>query len=204
ARTEQDILRKQTELASVASSKEEVEATKVALEGLLKSLEKMKVAKAEGRVVIHLAALEEFKRTPYDIEMMGGDNIEIPQTPNVVHVMGQVFNPTTLIQMPEKNLSYYLQKSGGPTRDAEEGEMYVIKADGTVMSREQSTFGIRWDEEGKRWTFGGFMSAALDPGDTLVVPQKLEHIAWMREIKDITSILANVALTAGVMVAAGL
>jgi hypothetical protein len=48
------------------------------------------------------------------------------------------------------------------------------------------------------------MSTILGPGDTIVVPQNYDKIAWMREIKDITSILSNVALTAGVMVAAGL
>jgi hypothetical protein len=48
------------------------------------------------------------------------------------------------------------------------------------------------------------MSTILGPGDTIIVPQNFEKIAWMRELKDITSILANVALTAGVMVAAGL
>jgi len=31
-----------------------------------------------------------------------------------------------------------------------------------------------------------------------VVPEKIERVAWLREIKDITQILANVALTAGV------
>ena len=41
-------------------------------------------------------------------------------------------------------------------------------------------------------------------GDTLVVPQKLERIAWLREIKDITSILAQLALVGGVMLAAGI
>jgi hypothetical protein len=82
--------------------------------------------------------------------------------------------------------------------------MYLIKADGTVVSRQQSSSGIHWDEESRSWNFGGFMSATMDPGDTLVVPEKLERIAWMREIKDISQILANVALTAGVLVAAGL
>jgi protein involved in polysaccharide export with SLBB domain len=204
ARTEQDVLKKQTELAALAASKEELEATKASLEALMKSLETLRTAKAEGRVVIRLAALEEFKHTPYDIELMGGDTLEIPLTPNVVNVMGQVYNPTTLIRMPGKSLSYYLQKSGGPTRDAEESEMYVIKADGTVTSRAQSSAGLRWDDEAKRWTFGSFMSASLDPGDTLVVPQKLERIAWMREIKDITTIVSQVALTAGIIIAAGL
>jgi hypothetical protein len=66
-----------------------------------------------------------------------------------------------------------------------------------VVSREQSSSGIHWSDEEKRWTFGGFMSASLDPGDTLVVPQKLERTAWLREIKDITTIMSQIALTAG-------
>jgi len=198
-KTEKDILRKQSELSSLAASKEELEATKLSLEGLAKNLEKLKATKAEGRVVIHLASLEEFKSTPYDIEMMGGDTLDIPLTPNVVNIMGQVYNPTTLIYMPGENISYYLQKSGGPTRDGEEDEMYLVRADGTVMSNEQSSFGFRWDDTGKRWTFGGFMSTPLDPGDTLVVPEKLERTAWMREIKDITTIISQIALTAGVI-----
>ena len=78
--------------------------------------------------------------------------------------------------------------------------MYVVRADGSVFSRQQSSFGIRWDETSRSWTFGSFMSVPLQPGDTLVVPQKLERVAWLREIKDITQILANVALSAGTLI----
>jgi hypothetical protein len=106
--------------------------------------------------------------------------------------------------MPDENISYYLSMAGGATRDAEEDDMFLVKADGTVVSKQQSSFGIRWDESSRKWTFGSFNSARPDPGDTLVVPQKLERIAWMREIKDITTILSQIALTAGVILAAGL
>lgn len=204
ARTEQDILKKQGELAAVAASKEELEATKASLEGLLKGLEKLKSVRAEGRMVIRLAQLAEFRDSQYDLELMGGDILEIPRTPNAVNVLGQVYNPTTLLHIEGKRASYYLNKSGGPTRDAEEGEMYIIRADGTVTSRQQTALGFRWNDEAGTWDFGPFLSSNLDPGDTLVVPQKLERIAWMREIKDITTILSQVALTAGVIVAAGL
>jgi protein involved in polysaccharide export with SLBB domain len=197
AKSEVDIMRRQAELSSVAASKEELEATRASLEGLLKSLEMLKNTTAEGRIVTQLAQLDEFKKSPYDIELAGGDALEIPQTPNVVHIMGQVYNPTTLIHMPQEDLSYYLLKAGGPTRDAEDKEMYVIRADGSVVSREQSTLGIRWDEGIKQWTFGSFMSTYLNPGDTLVVPQKIERVAWLRDIKDITTIMSQIALTAG-------
>jgi hypothetical protein len=62
-------------------------------------------------------------------------------------------------------------------------------------------FGKTVHYTGNEYHFGGMKSLTLDPGDTIVVPEKLERIAWLKEIKDITQILANVALTAGVLIA---
>jgi protein involved in polysaccharide export with SLBB domain len=196
-RAEQDIMKKQGELASVAASREELDATKSALEGLQKNLEKLKTLKAEGRIVIALAKLNEFENSANDVEVQGGDLLDIPAKSSVVNIMGQVYNQTSFIHKPGEQLSFYLEKAGGSTRDAESSEMYIIRADGSVFSRQQSSFGIKWDDESRSWTFGSFMATPLQPGDTLVVPQKLERTAWLREIKDITQILANVALTAG-------
>jgi protein involved in polysaccharide export with SLBB domain len=197
-RTEKDILQKQAAITFVAASKEEIEATRAALDGLMKGLERLKALKAEGRIVMRLAPLEEFKQSSFDLEMEGGDVLEIPPRPNVVNVMGQVYNPTTFVHIPDTSeVETYLKKAGGPTRDAEESDMYIIKVDGSVYSRQQSSFGIKWSDESKKWTFGSFMSTFMDPGDTLVVPQKLERTAWLRDIKDITTILSQIALTAG-------
>lgn len=197
-RTEKEILQKQASLSSLAASKDELEATKASLDGLMKSVELMKSMKAEGRVVIRLAALEELQKSSFDVVVEGGDELEIPIRPSVVNVMGQVYNPISFVHQPEaSDLGSYLKKAGGPTNDAETSEMYVIKADGTVFSRQQSSFGLHWSDDDRRWTFGSFTASTLEPGDTLVVPQKIERIAWMREIKDITQILANIALTAG-------
>lgn len=197
ARTEKDIIQKQGELASVASSKEEMEATRASLDGLLKGLDRLKGVKAEGRMVMRVAQPDELEKSPYNIELQGGDVLDIPQTPSVVSVIGEVYNQTNLVYLPEKTVSYYLKRAGGPSRNADEDEMYLIKADGSVYSRQQSTFGIRWDEEARSWTMGSFLANRVEPGDTLVVPQKLERIAWMRNIKDITTIVSQIALTAG-------
>jgi len=204
ARTEQELLKKQGELAALAASKEELEATKASLEGLQKGLEKLKEAKAEGRMVLHLSQMPGFANSEYNVELMGGDALYVPVTPNEVTVLGQVYNQTSLVYVKEKNASFYLGKAGGPTQDAEEDDMYIVRADGTVFSRHQSSIGFKWNNETKSWYFGTFLSTQMQPGDTLVVPQQLERIAWMREIKDITSILANIALTAGIIIAAGL
>jgi protein involved in polysaccharide export with SLBB domain len=183
---ERDVLQKQASLASVASSKEELDATKVALEAMQRSIAQLKGLKAEGRMVIRLAELPELKETSFDVVLEGGDELEIPQRPSVVSVLGQVYNPNSFIYQPGKDVDWYLDKTGGPVTNAEKSEMYVIRADGTVYSRQQTMF--------------GFLSTSLEAGDSLVVPQKIERIAWLREIKDITQILANVALTAGTLI----
>ena len=196
-KSEKDILQKQAALASVSTSKEELEATKAALESLMKSVERMKTLKAEGRVVMRLSEVEELKKGGYDLELEGGDQLEVPPRPGVVSILGQVYNPTSFIYLAGSDVNSYLQKAGGPANDAEPSEMYIIRADGTVFSRQQASFGIQWSEEGRHWSLGSFLSMPLEAGDSLVVPQKLERISWMREIKDITQIMANVALTAG-------
>ena len=184
-KAEKDILQKQTSLSSIATSKEEMEATKGALEGLQKMVAQLKLLKAEGRVVISLSDTEELKGSVYDITLEGGDNLEIPLRPSVVSVMGQVYNPNSFVAQQGMDISNYLDKTGGSTAEADKSEMYLIRADGTVFSSQQTSL------------FGRFLSTPMEAGDTLVVPQKLERIAWMREIKDWTQIIANIALTAG-------
>jgi hypothetical protein len=197
-RTEKEVSQKQAALAYVAASREELDGTKAALEGVQKTLERLKTLKAEGRVVIRLSKLEDLKKSAYDLEMEGGDAIDIPPRPNVVNVMGEVYNPTTFVYIPQaSNVGTYLGRAGGPTRNAEDSDIYIIKADGSVFSRQQSSFGIKWSDETRSWNFGGFMSTFMDPGDTLVVPQRLEQTAWLRTIKDITTIISQIALTAG-------
>jgi hypothetical protein len=184
AKTERDIMQKQATLSSVATSKEELDATKATLDALQNKTEKMKLLKAEGRVVIGLNKGQAGKDSEYDLIMEGGDVLEVPPIPSVVNVMGYVYNPNSFVFQHGHDVEWYLDKTGGPVSDAEKSEMYVIRADGTVFSRQQAFF-------------GGFLSSSLEQGDTLVVPQKLDKIAWMREIKDITQILANTAVVTG-------
>jgi hypothetical protein len=73
------------------------------------------------------------------------------------------------------------------TRDADKKEVYVLKVDGTAVSKREHR---------------GLMSMKLDPGDTIVVPEEIEKIAWMREIKDITQILYQIAVTTAVLIVA--
>ena len=75
-------------------------------------------------------------------------------------VTGQVFNPTAVSFRPGKSAKWYLGQSGGPTQLANKKAIFVIRADGSVIGSRNSA-----------WS-GDSMSSELQPGDTLVVPEK--------------------------------
>jgi len=190
ASTEMDINSKMSEMASSASSAEELAANKASIEGIRRSLQLLKSAKAEGRMVIQLSQPETFSGSPYDIEILGGDTLEVPQRTNSVSVLGRVTNPTNFVYTEGKSVGDYLDLAGGITQDSHDDEMYVIRADGSVFSHQQySAFGSL--------VGGGFLGERIDSGDAIIVPQKFEKTAWMRNLKDITTIISQIAISAG-------
>jgi protein involved in polysaccharide export with SLBB domain len=153
-----------------------------------------------GRVVINVTDPERLRGTPDDIRLEEGDKLMVPQAPSTVNVVGAVFAPTAIVYAPYRTVKDYLTMAGGSTEIADEKEIYVIKVNGGAVSRKGfSWLGAGWD--GTKYVYhpGGLKSLTLDPGDTIVVPERLERIAWLKEIKDIAVILGNIALTAGVV-----
>ena len=66
---------------------------------------------------------------------------------------------------------------------------------------QEGFFGLAsWDPKKRRWALGGFDSIEIDPGDTIIVPQKVKTYPWLRLTKDITQILYNIAVGAGVLI----
>jgi hypothetical protein len=84
----------------------------------------------------------------------------------------------------------YLNKAGGPTKTADEDYMYVLKANGEVLSRSQTGS-----------MFSKFGGTRLMPGDTVVVPEDLERVPYLRLIQNISDIVFKIATTAGVAIA---
>lgn len=188
-RLEQQFLSQSARTIETALTPEEAEQKKGAAEQRTALIAKMKAAKAKGRVSIKLDTPGKFERSSSDIILEDGDTLSIPEMPQQIQVIGAVYNQTAFVYEPGETVADYIDKAGGVTRDADKGEMYVLKVDGTAVSKKGTwNFGSNWRE--------------LDPGDTIVVPEKIEKIAWLREIKDITQILYQIAVTAGVLIVA--
>ncbi len=163
---------------------------------------KLKESRASGRVVINLTPLSILRGSNSDLILEAGDTLHIPEKSNTVSVLGAVYNPTALVYEKGEDLNYYLARTGGPTDNAEEGQMYIVRADGTVISKKgESWMGVSWNEEENRWGFWGkFAATELEPGDTVLVPRKVVKPAYMRTFKDITQILYQIAVIAGITI----
>ena len=123
-------------------------------------IEKLREAKATGRVVISLLPSTVLRDASLDMVLEDGDSLYVPKSPSTVNVLGAVYNPNALIfEESRPELSYYLKKTGGPTENAEADKMYVVRADGTVVAKaETGWFNTCWSDDGRR---GGSSGAAL-------------------------------------------
>ncbi len=144
-----------------------------------------------GRVVIHIQGNpSEWKNTATDIALRDGDVLVIPKKANVVTINGQVFNPTAISARPGRSAKWYLSQAGGLTPIADKKGVFVIRADGSVISSKNN---------GSGWWSGDPLGAALRPGDTVIVPEKTPKIGGINW----TTVLqtAQIATSIGLAVA---
>ena len=103
-----------------------------------------------------------------------------------VGVFGSVFSSGSFVFVPHRSTGDYLGLAGGPTRSADQGSMFVIHANGSVVSaRQGASF---WSSNNQ------FASAEVLPGDTLFVPDKLDRTTFTQDAKDWTQILYQFGL----------
>ena len=199
---EQTLLSTGGQAISGALDTETAEMQKMTLESRKELLTRLRAAKVDGRVVIRVQPLDKFRGTKHDIKLEKGDRLVVPETPGVVYTVGEVYNPAALLHEPGGTVGHYLAKVGGATKEADAKQLYVIRADGTVVSMAQrDSQQIAWDGDNHQWHFGNFMSIPLDPGDTIVAPRKLDKIPWIKTTKDLTQIVFQIAVAAGVVLA---
>jgi polysaccharide biosynthesis/export protein len=121
-----------------------------------------------GRVVIHVQSdIKSWKGTPADTVLRDGDELMIPKKATIVTVTGQVFNPTAISAQPGRSAKWYLSQAGGLTPIADKKGVFVIRADGSVIAAKNNS---------DSWFSGDPLSAALRPGDTIVVPEKAPKV----------------------------
>ena len=200
ARLERDLMAQTSSTVTTSLSVEEVQAKRVEAEQRQKFIESLRKLKASGRMTIHLAQVRLIKGSDYDIEMEDGDSLSIPERNSVVNVNGAVMAQGSLIYSDKMNYEDYIMMAGGYADYADKSNVFVIKVDGSARKIGSGT--VNWNRGNERWelAYFGERPKEIEAGDIIVVPEKTDRIAWLREFRDITQILMNTAVIAGVVI----
>jgi hypothetical protein len=183
--------------ASTALSAEEVQGKQVEIAQKKQLIENMRKLKATGRMTIKLSNLRLLKGSEYDIELEAGDALFIPEKNSVVSVTGAVMGQGSYVFSGNADYLDYINMSGGFANYADKRNVFILKVDGSARKAYRGL--INWDEKREQAVFSEEESNYIEPGDVIVVPEKIERIAWLREVRDITQILMNTAVVAGVV-----
>jgi len=125
-------------------------------------IERMRRLRPTGRIVLNLRPQSRGEKELPETPLEDGDTLLVPSIPATVQVMGAVLNQNAFLYRDSAHGSDYLRLAGGLSRDADRGQAFVLRADGSVTGRGagQSVFS------------SGIDRVRLYPGDTIVVPEK--------------------------------
>ena len=152
-------------------------------------LARLRSQPASGRLVIHVSGdIDSWAGTAADIEVRSDDVLRVPKRPGFVLITGQVYNAAAITFAPGKSAGWYLQRAGGTTQVANRKEIFVIRANGSVVGRRSGD-----------WYDRNVLSTRLDPGDVVVVPQRIigASLLW-RNLLSTAQIASSIAITAAV------
>ncbi len=147
-------------------------------------LSQVKASKAVGRLVIDLDRALLADSASSGIVLQNGDTLVIPKRSQEVTVIGEVQNATSHLYRSGLERDDYIGLSGGDTRKADSKRTYIVRANGSVVSAENS----RWFSRGTQ--------IAIKPGDTVVVPLDTERLPTLPLWQAVTQILYNLAIAA--------
>ena len=155
------------------------------------TLARLRQAQPTGRIVFQLKPDAELINSLPDIALEDGDRFVVPKRPATVSVQGQVYYANAFIYEKGRRVKDYLQLAGGPDRTSDRKREFILRADGSVLSRQ-------YTDSGQRTLFAStyFDRLVMLPGDTIVVPPTIEKNSTLRNLVDISTILEGFGLGA--------
>jgi len=152
-------------------------------------VEKLRKLKPSGRVVLQLQPTA--TELP-DLALEDADSLYIPPRATSVGVFGSVYNAGSYLYTDGRTTSDFLQLAGGPTDTADARGVFVIRANGSVVSSRQR----------RTWFGGGNIEGVqAQAGDTIFVPDEVNRTTWIQDLKDISQIFYQLGLGAAAVTA---
>jgi protein involved in polysaccharide export with SLBB domain len=147
-------------------------------------VERLRAIRPNGRIVLEL--MPESGQLP-DLALEDGDRLYVPPRPTTVGVFGSVFNGGSYLYGGRRSVDEYLRLAGGPTKGADVRSVFVIRANGSVVSGLQQQRSSIFSE-------GNLAGVPAEPGDTIFVPEEVNKTTFVQNAKDWTQILYQFGL----------
>lgn len=140
------------------------------------SLTKIEVAETYN-VGIDLEKALQNPGSHYDLVLVEGDQLYIPQFQSTVKISGDVMFPNSVVYEPGKKLGYYIDQAGGYGERARKGKAFIVYLNGTVAKAKRSS--------------------PIEPGCQIIVPSKSANsgVNWT-QIMALASSFTSVATLA--------
>jgi polysaccharide export outer membrane protein len=146
-------------------------------------MSQLRDTKPVGRLVIDVnRVIKGPPGVPDDVTVRDGDKLLIPKKNQEITILGEVQSPTSHVYEAGLSRNDYIARSGGTTQKADRKRIYVVRANGDVVSGER--FG---------W-FRRSQSTEIHPGDTIVVPLDTERVRALPIWQSVSTIIYNLAI----------
>src|SRR6266404_2017930 len=146
-------------------------------------MSQLRDTKPVGRLVIDVGRVVKGpKGVPDDVILRNGDRLLIPKKNQEITILGEVQSPTSHVFQTSLTRDDYIARSGGTTQKADRKRIYVVRANGDVVSGQRSGW------------FRRSQSAEIHPGDTIVVPLDTERVRALPLWQSVTTIIYNLAI----------
>ncbi|WP_169315273.1 polysaccharide biosynthesis/export family protein [Terriglobus roseus] len=160
-----------------------VQSTNASADSARQAVARIRRMQPSGRIVLKLSPTATGLDAVPDIALEDGDRFIVPREPSSVAVSGEVYNASSFLYKPHLQVRHYLRDAGGPQRTADAKRLFVVRADGSVVSR----------------TYTNVEKAAILPGDTIVMPPKMTRGNILRDAVIIASALSSLGVSLSVL-----
>jgi polysaccharide export outer membrane protein len=146
-------------------------------------IQQLRNTKPVGRLVVDVhSVINSRPGGAGDVLLRNGDMLFIPKMSQEVTILGEVQSPTSHIYRAGVSRDDYIAKSGGTTQRADRKRIYIVRANGDVVSG------------GRSGWFRRSRAIEIRAGDTIVVPLDTERVAPLPLWTSITTIVYNLAI----------
>jgi polysaccharide biosynthesis/export protein len=167
-------------LANTAGSEESAKLASE-IQSQRQLVQQLRSMQATGRIVLSLEPKENDISKIAGISLEDGDRFVVPSKPATVNVLGAVYNPNSFIHREDRKVTDYVHQAGGPTRNADEKRLYIIRADGSVLPKQHTSH---------------FDSILLNPGDSILMPEQVVKTTFMAGLRNWSQVISQFGLGA--------